>query len=435
MRSSSRILALVSAVLACASFARAQSIYEKDYHFAVEEVGKACGALIAQKGIDWKAVDKELAPAAAAAASDQDHLVVLTRLLARLHDGHCEVLRTDKTKDLTWPSDGQGEKVGCGMFWCRVGKKIYVKTVWNNAESAGVERGWEVLAVAGVPVQKWLDQRIASLRDTLSFSTDNQAFFYACHRGLAEPTGSSVEYEFKDEKGAKKKRSVSFTKCNPAPWGPAVFPPDLKGTDDLNFGPLKSGFGYVHVRRCKDTLATQIDQALAAVGSAKGLILDFRGNSGGSFDHEDFMGRFVPKGTTLRGQAGVEYASTGEHPYTGPIVVIVDATIVSAGESGSGIFKEDGRGYMIGESPTAGMSSQKTEIALPSGLFKLFVSIGTNKGRFNGGKGIEGIGVIPNELVEFDPKDLSKGVDTLIAKAEALLAKFPQNSVPYRPPK
>ena len=428
-------MVLAAAVLACVAPARAQSNFEKDYKFAVAEVGKTCGTLIAQKGIDWKAVDKELAPAAAAAASDQDLLVVLTRLLARLHDGHCEVRRTDKTKDLAWPSDGKPDKVGCGMFWCRVGKKIFVKTVWNNAESAGVEPGWEVLAVAGVPVQKWLDQRIASLRDTLSFSTDNQAFFFACHRGLAEPAGASVEYEFKDEKGAKKKRSISFTKGNPTPQGPAFFPPDLKSTDDLQFGPLKSGFGYVHVRRCKENLPAQIDEALATVGSAKGLILDFRGNSGGGFDHEDFLGRFVPKGETLHGQAGVEYPSTGEHPYTGPIVVIVDGTVISAGETASGIFKEDGRGYMIGESPTAGMSSQKTEIELPSGLFKLYVSTGSNKARFNGGKGIEGIGVIPHEIVEFDPKDLAKHVDTLIAKAEALLAKFPQNAVAYRPPK
>jgi C-terminal processing protease CtpA/Prc len=110
----------------------------------------------------------------------------------------------------------------------------------------------------------------------------------------------------------------------------------------------------------------------------------------------------------------------------------VDAGARSAGETGSGIFKEDGRAYMIGESATAGMSSQKEEIELPSGLFRLYVSVGSNKGRFNGGRGIEGIGVIPHEIVEYDPKDLQAGIDTLIARAEALLAKFPQKDVPYR---
>ena len=62
----------------------------------------------------------------------------------------------------------------------------------------------------------------------------------------------------------------------------------------------------------------------------------------------------------------------------------------------------------------------------------LRVSVESNKLRFNGGKGIEGIGVIPHEILAYDPKDLSKGVDTLIARAEALLKKFPHNKVLYR---
>jgi carboxyl-terminal processing protease len=49
------------------------------------------------------------------------------------------------------------------------------------------------------------------------------------------------------------------------------------------------------------------------------------------------------------------------------------------------MFKEDGRAYMIGESPTAGMSAQKEVIELPSRLFALYVAVRSNKQRFNGG--------------------------------------------------
>jgi len=80
------------------------------------------------------------------------------------------------------------------------------------------------------------------------------------------------------------------------------------------------------------------------------------------------------------------------------------------------------------------MSSQKTTISLPSGLFQLYVSVASNKGRFNGGKGIEGIGVLPNEIVPYDPADLAAGIDTEIKRAEELLQKgFPKNAVPYHP--
>jgi hypothetical protein len=89
---------------------------------------------------------------------------------------------------------------------------------------------------------------------------------------------------------------------------------------------------------------------------------------------------------------------------------------------------------MIGESATAGMSSSKKLIPVPSGLFELFVSVRSNKKRFNEGRGIEGIGVPPDEIVEYDARDLAKGVDTLIARAEAILADFPEKEVRYSPP-
>ena len=53
--------------------------------------------------------------------------------------------------------------------------------------------------------------------------------------------------------------------------------------------------------------------------------------------------------------------------------------------------------------------------------------------RSNGGKGIEGIGIPPHEIVRYDPDDLAAGRDTQIRRAEALLAKYPQDQVPYEP--
>ena len=43
------------------------------------------------------------------------------------------------------------------------------------------------------------------------------------------------------------------------------------------------------------------------------------------------------------------------------------------------------------------------------------------------------VGVVPHELVEYRPEDLAAGVDTLIARAEELLADFPGREVPYDP--
>jgi len=69
---------------------------------------------------------------------------------------------------------------------------------------------------------------------------------------------------------------------------------------------------------------------------------------------------------------------------------------------------------------------------VPSGLFTVRFSVHSNKSRFNAGKGIEGIGVPPHEVVPYDPRDLAGGRDTLILRAEKILRDgAPKGAVPY----
>jgi C-terminal processing protease CtpA/Prc len=410
------------------------STCERDVAFALAELGKRCATLIEQKKIDWKEVAAEMTAAAKAAKDDADHLLVLERLVARLQDGHAEVQPSEATKGVVLPSRYVIDRTGPGLFLCRAESKLLVKAAWKNAGAAGIKPGMEIVKIDGKPALEWMDRRVAELRDFISFSTAQQSWFFACHQGLALPRGTRLDLELKDAKGKKLARTVDCVDANQVPPGPAFPPAGLKGTKDVEWGRTAGGFGYVHVRRSPSDLPQQIDEALAGLAplsKVPGLVLDFRGNSGGSFDHDALFGRFVPAGKTV--SFGNTYASVGANPYGGPIVVIVDGSVRSAGETAAGIFKEDGRAYMIGESPTAGMSSKKETIELPSGRFSLYVSVGGNMGRFNGGRGIEGIGVVPHELVAFTAKDLDAGVDTLIARAEALLKKFPADKVPYDP--
>jgi carboxyl-terminal processing protease len=437
MKSISRLLAgLLLLLLPTPSIAEAigagagdrdEADYVADVRFALDELEKQCGHFFRTKEIDWKKVSKVFLKEAKGVESDQEHLVLLVRLLARLEDGHAAVRPLSAGEGVKWPE--RPETTGPGMFWCRSGGKILVKNAWGSAASSGIEAGMEVVKVDGLKVGKWLEERIAERCDTRSFSTDDQAFWNTCHWGLAGEVGSRMKLELRSVEGKKKKRTVTCSKASTVPWGPVFFPEGLEGDRDIKWGLLPSGHGYIHLRRCRSNLPERIDDALAAVGGAPGLILDFRANGGGGFDHDAFLGRFVPEGKTL--SFAKSYRSAGPHPYGGPIVVIVDANCRSAGETASGIFKEDGRAYMIGESNTAGMSSSKTTIDLPSGLFSLYVSVRSNKSRFNRGRGIEGIGVIPHEIVEYEAQDLAAGIDTLLVRAEELLAKFPCKDVPY----
>lgn len=402
---------------------------EADVRFAIAAIEKECGGLLASKKIDWKKATAPLLAEAKKADAPAELAKLLVRLLARLEDGHCELRPLEAAKDVKveWP-DRSG---GPGMFLCRVGKKYFVKSAWATAAEVGVEPGMEVLAIDEQPAEKWMEKRMSAIRDVTSFSTDQQALYYTCHWGLADAIGARMELELKELAGQKKKRTITFAKRNQVPSGPVFAPEGLETSGDLAYGRTAAGYGYVHLRRMKESVIDDLDTALAKIGDVPGLVLDFRANGGGGFDHEAFVGRFVPPGKTIA--FGVSHASAGAVTYGGPIVAIVDAGVRSAGETAADLFKEDGRGYVIGESATAGMSSSKTTIELPSKLFALYVSTRSNHARANGGRGLEGIGVLPHEVVEYDPKDLAAKRDTLILRAEALLAKFPQDKVPYDP--
>jgi carboxyl-terminal processing protease len=425
-----RVMLLAATCVLAPLAAQDKVDYQADVKFAIDEIDKQCKLLIASKKIDWRKVTAPLLAESKKTKTDAQHLLLMWRLLARLQDGHAAVNALGRAKDVKL--DVPERSAGPGMFLCQSGGKVYVKNVWGPAAAVGLEPGMEVVTIAGMPAPQWLGKRTAEFADLSSFSTPQQAAFYACHWGLADVPGTRLDVEVKDG-AAKKKRTIEYGKANQTAQGPAFPPEGLKGDRDLLAGTTAAGIGYVHVRRCKDDLPAQMDGALAAIGDVRGLILDFRGNSGGGFDHEALFGRFVPAGKTWQ-----QYKSAGPKQYTGPIVVIVDATVRSAGETASGMFAEDGRAYSIGESATAGMSSQKTTIELPSRLCSLHVSIASNKGRFQGGKGLEGIGFVPHELVAFDPKDLAGKRDTLILRAEALLAAFgkdgfPKDAVRYDP--
>ena len=427
--------ALLLALAPATSTSLSQDVdYEADVAFALEELKDQCGGFFKLKDIDWKAVTKEFTKAAKEIESSEQHRVLLMRLLARLKDGHAELRPLEAGKEIGWPEGYWKEEAGTGFFLCQVGKKYYVKRAWSSAAEVGLEAGSEVLKIDKLAAKKWVEQREAELADRFSYSTPQHLRFATLHHGLTGVKGDRMKLEIKDPDGKKKKKTITFDRTRQFIEGAVYFPKDVKWVDDsVRYGSTEAGNAYIQIRRVRENILSELDEALAALGDAPGLILDFRGNTGGGVDHDALEARFVPKDHELPRMARQPLASQGSHPYGGPMIVIIDGTVVSAGETTSGMFKEDGRAYMIGESATAGMSSQKTKIALPSGLFELYVSVGSNRSSFNGGRGIEGIGVVPQEVVEYDPQELASGVDTMIRRAEELLADFPANKVRYDP--
>lgn len=412
---------------------RADGVYVTDMEFALDQLEQKCGHFFKLKEIDWKAVRTEFLAQAQGVDGDAEHVLLMHRLLARLRDGHARLQPGTQGGELPWPEEMKSPRYSPGFSLCRVGKKVFIRTATKEAAEVGLAPGMEVVSVDEMKVAKWFEAELETYLDMTSCSTEQHGLASFMRWGFTRPEGARMKLEVKDGRVTKKK-TITVGRFNGFNEGPAIVPADCAWVGkSLRWCRLPSGHGYINVRRIEDDILSEMDKALEQLQDVPGLILDFRGNSGGGCDHDALEARFVPRGKSMPRMARPELASQGPYPYAGPIVVIVDATVVSAGETTSGMFKEDGRAYMIGESATAGMSSQKETIQLPSGKLGLYVSVGSNRSSFNRGRGIEGIGVPPQEQLEYDPEELAKGVDTFIRRAEELLVKFPQKEVRYDP--
>ena len=425
----SRFIALLSLAPVLVR-AKEPLLFSTDIAFLLDEFEKQAGALLQQKGIVWQEVRADYTTRAVKVQTEQEHSRLVSRLLAELHDGHAGMVKSKvKLED-----ESKGRRfTGPRVHLLLSGGRVLVRAAFKDAAEAGIKAGQEVVKIDGMPAQAWLEMQIRKMRERGSgFSTMHQAMCAACHWGLADWEGTDITFELRTESGDPK--TITRRRNggpNHVPFGPIFPPTDLKTIGRQSYGRTKDGMGYIHLRDIPADLPQQLDQMLASLADAPGLILDMRANGGGGCDHAAVFGRFLAKG-----QQWGYHQGAGDNPCTAPMVVIVDAGVRSAGETIAGMFKEDGRAYLIGDSPTAGTSSQKVEINTPSGLFRVRFSVRSNMSRFNRGRGIEGIGVSPHEVVEIQAAELLQQEDTLIKRATELLRKgFPEDVVDYLPPK
>jgi len=59
------------------------------------------------------------------------------------------------------------------------------------------------------PALRWIEERIETLSDLVSYSTEQHAFCHACHAGLAEPRGTRLELSLREPKGRRTGRTIT----------------------------------------------------------------------------------------------------------------------------------------------------------------------------------------------------------------------------------
>lgn len=175
---------------------------------------------------------------------------------------------------------------------------------------------------------------------------------------------------------------------------------------------LDNGVGYIQIKEFDDVTYNQFVEKMAELKAddLNGLIIDLRGNPGGSLQVVcDILDQILEKGKLIvytedRDGNRVDYKCKDEHKLDIPIVLLVNEYSASASEIMAGALKDYGKATLVG-TKTFGKGIVQSVYDLSDGTaVKLTVSSYFTPN----GNNIHGIGIEPDVDIELDVEALSE---------------------------
>jgi C-terminal processing protease CtpA/Prc len=172
----------------------------------------------------------------------------------------------------------------------------------------------------------------------------------------------------------------------------------------------------------------EVGELMARIRKHKALVLDLRGNPGGSVETlEYFAGNLFGKDTKIADRVGKKehkpmLAKTSNDPYIGKLIVLADSRSASAAEIFARLTQLEKRGVVIGDR-TSGSVMQSRQLSERMGAdVNVFygVSVSNADVIMTDGKSLEHAGVTPDELILPTAADLSTGRDPVMSRAAEL---------------
>ncbi len=369
-------------------------------------------------GVDWAAIGRRYRSLALAAPDDEAFWEVLDVMAGELKDSHTRV-ESPKRVELR----KKDESITLGFSFVPIAGRLAVTGVNGDSDAwwAGVRSGMLLKRVGNEDAIALYTRLLDAAR--LS-STERARRSTAMRRILNGELGTQVELVFERSDGTEirgtfERRKVTFRPSA----GHRILP---------------SGYGYLRLSQWTLGVMPRAFEGLEAVAKTPGLVIDLRGNPGGSVHAvnallERFFTQRADLGevTTRTGQpvsmlfGAVEIIKLkqeveGRHDaYDKPVVVLVNAGSASGSELFSGTMQAVGRAKVVGEPSCGCLLGFLGYARVPGGAELAYSEVGFVMAN---GRRIEGTGVIPDVPVPLTLEDLRAGRDRPLEEAQALLA-------------
>jgi len=174
---------------------------------------------------------------------------------------------------------------------------------------------------------------------------------------------------------------------------------------------------------------SEVDSMMNKARKHNALIVDLRGNPGGSVDMlQHFAGGVFDKDVKIADRVGrkerkPQIAKGSHYSFTGKLVVLVDSRSASAAELFARLMQIEKRGIVLGDRSSGHVMEARyysEQFGVETAVF-FGVSVTEADLIMTDGKSLEHSGVTPDEVLLPTAADLASGRDPVIARAAELL--------------
>jgi carboxyl-terminal processing protease len=365
------------------------------------------------QGVDWDAKVAEAKQKIEKTTSMNMAMSHIAAALDTLNDSHTFFLPPQHSYRHEYGL--QYQIIGARCFVTRVRPK-------SDAETKGVKAGDEIVTLNTYNVNRedlWKVQYVFSILRPQP----------VLQLGLQDPSGAQRQVEV----AAKIREGKKLTDLTWESGGVNIFDLVREGETDRHLMRAR-------VQEYGDELmvlkipefnfsAAEIADMIGKARKHKNLIVDLRGNPGGAVETlKHLVGGVFDKEVKIadrigRKDAKPEVAKPLHDPFTGKIVVLVDAESASASELFARIIQLEKRGIVIGDHSSGSVMEAReyeeqtgTETAIFYGA-----SITESNLIMTDGKSLEHVGVTPDEVVLPTAQDIANGRDPVLGRAAELL--------------
>lgn len=375
------------------------------------------------------------------AKSHYDYFRVLSSFMARCNEAHTRVIANKRPDDIP------------PLITTSIGPRVLVKNIARNM-SAQIPVKSEILKVDDIPVMQYLND---SVYPYIGAATAHWKFDKSVIEMLYGRPLSKVKLTVKTPKG--KVREVTMCR-NYYTNGANEVMADAATQSPLEIKILKGNIGYIHLSTCDGRKVKKIHEVfysrLPELLACKGLIMDVRGNRGGSDEAwEPIVFHLIPdkefsiKGKWLSPKRIAVYKMYGERggnlrkyyegtameeviypPYRNtvpdslrlnqPLVILSGQCVASATEDFLLVMKSCKRGVIVG-GPSVGCVGEPMFIDLPGGYGAMLC---VKKYLNEDGTQPNDTGILPDVAVAMDYDAYMKGIDTQLEGARKELEKL-----------